>query len=88
MRKHERRWSELCGLVIILEGLVVIALDVESSSELVATFGAHRFVFRVVKRMQGEMLDFVVILREFVFGEDCILCVWFRTNLFEEEMVR
>ena len=47
-------------LVIVLEGLVVVLLDMECPGQLVAALGLHWFHF--CKAMKSQVLDFSVVL--------------------------
>lgn len=64
MRKHEIGGSELSRLIVVLERLVVVALNVKRSCQLIATFRSHRFIFGVVEGMQRQMLHLLVVLFE------------------------
>lgn len=79
---------KLSGLIIILEGLVVVALNVIGTSHLVARLRPHCLVFRVVKSVQRQVLHLGVILRardrlSTEFEEP--KCESY--NLFEEKMI-
>jgi len=52
VRQHKVRWRNLSGLVIVLEGLIVVALGVEAPGQLVTALGSHRLVLGVVEGVQ------------------------------------
>jgi hypothetical protein len=62
--EQKSRGGELRGLVVVLEGLVVVALYVEGAGQLVAALRPHRLVLRVVERVQGQVLHLLVVLEE------------------------
>lgn len=64
MRQHKVNRRKLRRLIIVLKCLIVIALDVERSGQLIAAFGAHRFVLRIVECVQSEMLHLLVVFLE------------------------
>ncbi len=69
-RQQEGGAGELCREVVVLEGLVEVALHVEGPGHLIAGFGAHRLVLRVVEGVQGELVHLgVLLLVEEVVGQ-------------------
>lgn len=64
MRQHKIGRGKLGGLIVILKRLIVIALHVKRSRQLVATFGSHRFILGVVESVQRQMLNLRIILFE------------------------
>ena len=49
-------------LVVVLEGLVVVLLDMERPGQLVAAFSLHRLHLCTVEGMESQVLDFSVVL--------------------------
>lgn len=62
MRQNKVGRRELRSLIIVLERLIAVALRVERPRQMVATLRAHGFIFSVVERVQGKMLNFRVVL--------------------------
>ena len=63
-RQEEAGRGELCGLVVVLERLVIVTLNVERACQLVAALRTHCLILCVVERMQGKMLHFLIVLEE------------------------
>ena len=60
--QHEGSGGELRGLVVVLEGLVVVLLHVEGPRQLVAALRPHGLVLRVVEGVQGQVLHLLIVL--------------------------
>ena len=60
--QHKTARGELCRLVVVLKGLIIIFLDMECSSQLVAALSSHGFILGVVEGMESQVLDLLVVL--------------------------
>ena len=61
--QHKTARGELCRLVVVLKSLIIIFLDVECSSQLVAALSSHGFILCVVEGMESQVLDLLVVLK-------------------------